>query len=183
MKENYFYLLKYGLAILFFFCTITTFAQQNVFSGKVIDENDQPLPGATIRVRGSNTAIATDTKGAFTFRNAQNAVHITVNFVGYDALEQDIDAGRTATIQMHPNAASLSEVVVIGYGTQKKSDVTGSITTVSSKDFNPGPVTNPLQQIEGQAAGVTVTQTGSQPGSTTCRRGLRSGMSARNHRP
>ena len=71
---------------------------------------------------------------------------------------------RQVTIQLVPNQKSLSEVVVVGYGTAKKSDLTGSVSNLLAKDLNPGPVTNPLQQLQGKAAGVNITQVGDEPG-------------------
>lgn len=166
MKENYFYFFKYGLSILLLIFSINVFAQGGSFSGKVVDEHDQPLPGATIRVKGTTTSVGADIKGAFRISSTQASITVVVSFIGYDVLEKNINANQPETIRMNPNAAALSEVVVVGYGTAKRSDVTGAITTVSSKDFNAGPITNPLQQIQGHAAGVVVTQTGSEPGST-----------------
>jgi TonB-linked SusC/RagA family outer membrane protein len=166
MKENYFYLFKYGLSILLLICAVNTFAQQGPFTGKVVDDTDHPVPGASVHIKGTTTATVTDGNGQFRINSNQNNITVIVNFIGYVTVEKEIKAGQPVTIQMRLNGASLDEVVVVGYGTSKKSDVTGAITTVSSKDFNAGPITNPLQQLEGHAAGVVITQTGSEPGSS-----------------
>jgi TonB-linked SusC/RagA family outer membrane protein len=159
------YLFKYGLTVLFLICAISTFAQKSAFTGKVIDESSQPLPGATIRIKGTNQSTVTDTKGMFTFPgNNQSAIAVTVSFVGYDVTEKIITANEPVTIQLVPNQSKLNEVVVVGYGTAKKSDLTGSVSNIGSKDLNPGPVTNPLQQLAGKAAGVDINQVGSEPG-------------------
>ncbi|WP_158826838.1 SusC/RagA family TonB-linked outer membrane protein [Mucilaginibacter lacusdianchii] len=161
---NKIYLFKYGLAMLFFFCALSSFAQ-NVFTGRVLDETNQPLPGATVRVKETGQSTVTDNNGAFTIRNiAQASVTISVSFVGYDVTEKAITQGQSATVQLKPNSRSLTDVVVVGYGTARKSDLTGSVSNVGSKDLNPGPITNPLQQLEGKAAGVDITQSGSEPG-------------------
>jgi TonB-linked SusC/RagA family outer membrane protein len=165
MKKNYFfYLFKYGLALLMLTCAINVFAQQSSFTGKVVDENAQPLPGATVSVKGTNQSFSTDSKGEFRITMGQTALTVSVTYVGYDVSERVIIAGQNVNIQLRPNAKALSEVVVVGYGTAKKSDLTGAVTNISNKDFNQGPVTNPLQQLSGRAAGVAITQTGSEPG-------------------
>jgi TonB-dependent starch-binding outer membrane protein SusC len=159
------YLFKYGLTVLFLICAISTFAQKSAFTGKVIDESNQPLPGATIRVKGTDQSTVTDLNGKFTIpANNQSAMVVIVNFIGYDAMEKTIVAGEPVTIQLVPNQKSLSEVLVVGYGTVRKKDATGSVSNIGAKDLNPGPSTNPLQQLTGKAAGVTITQTGSEPG-------------------
>lgn len=159
------YLFKYGLTVLFLICAISVFAQKSAFTGKVLDESAQPLPGATIRVKGTTQTTVTDPKGMFAIPgNSQSAIVVTVSFVGYDAIEKIITANEPVTIQLVPNQAKLNEVVVVGYGTAKKSDLTGSVSNIGAKDLNPGPVTNPLQQLAGKAAGVDITQVGSEPG-------------------
>lgn len=157
-------LFKYGLTMLFYLCATFSFAQKSPFAGKVVDENNQPLPGAVIRVKGTDQATSSDVNGAFQVNSTQQAIVVTVSFIGYDVAEKSMVANQPLTIQMLPNSKSLSEVVVVGYGTQKKSDLTGAVTNLGAKDLNPGPITNPLQQLAGRAAGVSVTQTGSEPG-------------------
>jgi TonB-linked SusC/RagA family outer membrane protein len=158
-------LFKYGLTVLFFLLATLTFAQKAPFTGKVVDENNQPLPGAVVRVKGTSVATATDVNGAFQVSsNQQQAIIITVSFIGYDVAEKSLVANQPLTVQMAPNAKSLSEVVVVGYGTSRKSDITGAVSNVSAKDLNPGPITNPLQQLAGKAAGVNISQVGSEPG-------------------
>jgi len=159
-------LFKYGLTVLFFLCVTLSFAQNTPFTGKVVDENNQPLPGAVVRIKGTETATATDINGGFRINSSQQAIVVTVSFVGYDVAEKSLVANQPLTIQMQPNSKSLSEVVVVGYGTSKKSDLTGAVTNLGTKDLNPGPITNPLQQLSGRAAGVTITQTGSEPGAS-----------------
>jgi TonB-linked SusC/RagA family outer membrane protein len=146
---------------------LSSFAQTNTFSGKVVDENNQPLSGATIRIKGQQRAIATGSSGDFVLNNISQATIVVVaSYTGFDTEEKTLLAGRPATIQLQSKAGSLSQIVVVGYGTAKKGDVTGAVSSINSKDFNPGPVTSPLQQIAGKAPGVVITQTGSEPGST-----------------
>ena len=159
------YLFKYGLTVLLLICAVSVFAQSGTFSGKVVDETAQPLPGATVRVKGTNQSASTDVNGKFSFPgNNQSAVAVTVSFVGYDVLEKVITINEPVTIQLVPNQKALSEVVVVGYGTVRKTDLTGSVSNLGAKDLNPGAVTSPLQELSGKAAGVVINQIGSEPG-------------------
>jgi len=159
------YLFKYGLTLLLFICAMSAFAQSNSFTGKVLDETSQPLPGATVRIKGTDQLTTTDANGKFSFpKSNQSAIVVNVTFVGYDEAEKIVSANEPVTIQLVPNQKSLSEVVVIGYGTVKKTDLTGAVTNLTAKDLDPGAVTNPLQQLVGKAPGVEITQVGSEPG-------------------
>ncbi|MBE7171089.1 MAG: SusC/RagA family TonB-linked outer membrane protein [Williamsia sp.] len=168
MKKSYLCVFSgCSFAFLFLFSSISLFAQQAPLSGKVVDENNQPLQGATVRVKGQNQSFSTGADGAFRLANInQSSVTVTISFVGYDTDEKILRANQPLTVQLRQNAGSLSQVVVIGYGTAKRSDLTGAISSISAKDLNPGPVTSPLQQIAGRASGVAITQTGSEPGSS-----------------
>jgi TonB-linked SusC/RagA family outer membrane protein len=163
MKKIYF--LRYYLMLVFICLCNWVIAQSGTITGRVIDETNQPLPGATVHVKGTAQSTVTDANGKFTFPgNNQSAVTVVITFIGYDALEKAISANETTTIQLVPNQKTLSEVVVIGYGTAKKNDLTGAVASISSKDLNPGSMTNPLQELSGKAAGVNVTEVGSEPG-------------------
>lgn len=160
------YLFKYGLTVLLFLCAITVFAQNGRFSGKVVDEQGQPLPGATIKVKGSTQSTSTDMSGKFSLNNNDNlpALTVTVTFIGYEPLDRTLTKDESMTIALVPNQKSLSEVVVVGYGTVKKTDLTGSVSNLSTKDLNPGAVTSPLDQLQGKAAGVNISEVGNEPG-------------------
>lgn len=162
---NKVYLFKYGLSVLFLICTLTTFAQKVRFSGTVVDERNLPLPGATVVVKETNQSMTTDKDGGFSVANSSlQSLSVTVSFLGFDATERILIANQPLKIALIPNQRSLAEVVVVGYGTLRKKDLTGSVSTVGAKDLNPGAVTNPLQQLDGKAAGVNITQVGSEPG-------------------
>ncbi|WP_295674567.1 SusC/RagA family TonB-linked outer membrane protein [uncultured Mucilaginibacter sp.] len=159
------YLFKYGLTILLLICAFSVFAQKSTFAGKVVDETAQPLPGATVRVKGTDKSTTTDLNGKFTLPGSdQSAIVVTITYIGYDTMEKVMTANEPVTIQLIPNQKALSEVVVVGYGTVKKTDLTGSVSNLGSKDLNPGAVTSPLQELEGKAAGVNINQVGSEPG-------------------
>jgi TonB-linked SusC/RagA family outer membrane protein len=162
---NKVYLFKYGLSVLFLICTLTTFAQKARFSGTVVDERNLPLPGATVVVKETGQSMTTDKDGGFSIaNNSLQSLSVTVSFLGFDATERILIANQSLKIALIPNQRSLSEVVVVGYGTVRKKDLTGAVSTVGAKDLNPGAVTNPLQQLDGKAAGVNITQVGSEPG-------------------
>lgn len=162
---NKVYLFKYGLSMLFLICAFSTFAQSNRFTGTVVDEQNLPLPGSTVRVKETGQTSVTDKDGVFSITDAtRQQLTISVTFVGYQTIEKVVTANQPAKFNLVPAARSLADVVVVGYGTVRKKDLTGSVSTVGSKDLNPGAVTNPLQQLDGKAAGVNITQVGSEPG-------------------
>ncbi len=168
MKRIYFF--KYGLTMLFLINAFIAFAQNASVSGKVVDEKSQPLPGASVTIDGTTLGATTDVDGNYRINGVQPGTYsLTAQFVGYTPLKKSVTVSGSANVQanfqVQPTAQALNEVVVVGYGTVRKSDVTGAVTNLGSKDLNPGPITNPLQQIAGKAAGVNISQVGSEPGS------------------
>lgn len=133
-------------------------------SGKVLDEANQPLPGATVVLKNSNQSVITDFDGKFDFLvSTQNAV-FNVSFLGYKTKEVSANGKTTLDIKLEPESESLNTVVVIGYGEVKSKDLTGSISTVKLGDLSKQPVANVGDAIQGRAAGVQVITSG-QPGS------------------
>lgn len=168
LKMKHFYLLRQTLLLLLCFPAFSGFTQTASLTGTVRDETNRPLPGATVNVKDLSKGTTTDAEGNFTLGGLKPGSHtVTVRFIGYQETTRVINISGVTRVsfQLQPSATTLAQVVVVGYGTQKRQDVTGSVTTVSSKDLNPGPITSPLQQISGRAAGVVVSQTGSEPGS------------------
>jgi len=135
-------------------------------SGTITDENGEGLPGATVFQKGnSENGTVTDIEGNFKLTVSDDAVLI-VSFVGYKTQEVLVQGKTTIKISLEPDFANLDEVVVVGYGTQKKSDVTGSVYSVPQNRLSNLPVTNLSQSLEGTVAGLNVTQSSSVPGST-----------------
>jgi TonB-linked SusC/RagA family outer membrane protein len=166
MKKTY--LLKYVFLLFFVFSAATVFAQTGVISGKVLDETNQPLPGATVTVKGTQKGAGTDASGNFRLTGVANGtVTLEVSFIGYTSTEKTITVSGNVTVNfsLRPTTNDLNEVVVIGYGTEKKKDLTGSIATVTAKDFNTGDVTTPEQLIQGKVAGVSIISNDGSPGS------------------
>ena len=166
MKKTY--LIKYVFLLFFVLSSAAVFAQSSAISGKVFDEANQPLPGATVTVKGTQKSTSTDGNGNFRLTGLANGtVTLQISFVGYVPSERvvNVSGNVSVTVGLKPTANDLNEVVVIGYGTEKKKDLTGSIATVSAKDFNTGDVTTPEQLIQGKVAGVSIISNDGSPGS------------------
>jgi TonB-linked outer membrane protein, SusC/RagA family len=142
----------------------TAYAQDLKVTGKVTDaSNGSPLIGATVYVKGTTNGTATDLDGMFSL-NAPKGSTLVISSVGYTTQEVAI-TGATVNVLLAVSTQQLQEVVVIGYGTVKKSDATGSVVAVSSDDFNKGAITSPQDLLVGKSAGVVITNAGGAPGS------------------
>ncbi|MGN1237631.1 MAG: SusC/RagA family TonB-linked outer membrane protein [Muribaculaceae bacterium] len=142
-------------------------------SGTVLDETSEPLIGASVIAQGSTTGAATDFDGKFKITVSQNVKNLEITYVGYEKAVVAIPVSGNLEIKLKPNAQVMEEVVVIGYGVQKKDDLTGSISTVGEKDFNQGLISSPEQLVNGKVAGVQIVNSGGSPtaGSTIRIRG------------
>ena len=156
-------------------------AQQSVLTGKVTDSSSgETLPGVSIVVKGTTNGTITNMDGIFTLGVNKGDV-VQFSFVGYKAQEIVANGQKNLIIALAIDNAELDEVVVIGYGQVKKSDATGAVSTVSSKDFNKGGVSSPQDLIVGKSAGTVITSAGGAPGSgATIRIRGGSSMSASN---
>ena len=137
--------------------------QAGVVKGQVTDKNGEGVIGATVKVKDAATGTVTDFDGNFTL-NVNGAGTLVVSYIGYLTKEVPFTVGQTFNISIEEDATALDEVVVVGYGVQKKSDVTGSVTSINKERLSKLPVTNVLQAVQGAAAGVTITQGSSIPG-------------------
>ena len=151
------------LFILFSFLQ-TLVAQSQTVTGKVVDPQGNGVPGATVTVRGTNTATQTATDGTFRIQAADNATLVFTS-IGFGTLE--VSAANAANVTLQTTTSNLNEVVVTGYGTARRRDLTGSVASVREKDFNKGVLTSPDQLIQGKAAGVLVINNTGQPGGST----------------
>lgn len=140
---------------------------QKTLKGTVILQDNTPVVGATVKLLPSNQIIITNSEGEFVFENAPAKGEIVVNYVGYLNKTISYTNYNTLTIVLDPSIKELDEVVVVGYGVQKKSDLTGSIVGVQSKDFTQGANVNALQLLNGKAPGVNISQTSAAPGAGT----------------
>lgn len=151
----------------FMLVTLVAAAQTRLLKGKVVDETQSPLTGATIKVKGTTTATTTDPEGSFSLNISNDAKFLEVSYIGY-ALKEVPIAGNDMTITLEPSTdQGLEEVVVIGYGTARKKDLTGSMVTIGAKNFNKGIMTSPDQLIQGKTPGVMVINNTGQPGGST----------------
>lgn len=137
------------------FAGISAWAQGTV-TGTVTAANDEPLIGATVLVKGTSVGTSTDIDGKYSIAAAQGKT-LVVSYVGYTTQEVPVK-GSTVNIVLKEDTALLDEVVVIGYGTMTRKDVTGSITTVNAKDLNVGAYTDPGQLLQGKVPGLVVVQ-------------------------
>jgi len=138
--------------------------QKQTVSGIITDENGMPLPGASILEEGTKNGMVTDFDGKYKLTVESSASVIIVSFVGYK-VKKVVANQSVINIQLAPDATDLQEIVVVGYGTTARKDVTGAVSSIAAKDMNQGAIVNPLQLIAGKAAGVNITQMGSEPGS------------------
>lgn len=161
------YLKQWMLLCAMLITSSIAFAQTGSITGKVFDETNQPMPAATVVVQGTPKSTSTDINGSYKLTGLKNGtLTLEFRFLGYVTVTRVVELNGTATVSvtLKPNTKSLNEVVVIGYGTARKKDLTGSVTTITSKDFNQGPVTTPEQLIQGKVAGVQITSNSGAPG-------------------
>ena len=150
-----FYLLIVGFC---FFCSFLS-AQTRKISGQVTDaKSGETLIGVSVLVKGTSLGTSTDTNGKFSLNISGNAAVLVINYVGY--LKEEVNAAGQTQIQIKltPNETALNEIVVIGYGTVKKRDLTGSVVSVKGEDIAKVPSSNPLESIQGKVPGVDVTR-------------------------
>lgn len=144
--------------------TDVSVAQQNqTCKGNVKDANGEPIIGASVLVKGTTNGTITDLDGNFTLKNVKKGDRLSISFVGYVPQEVTYNGG-ALNVTLKEDTKTLDEVVVVGYGTQKKVNLTGSISTLDTKEIEARPVTNVSQALAGMAAGVTVTSSSNQPG-------------------
>ncbi|MGE0590674.1 MAG: SusC/RagA family TonB-linked outer membrane protein, partial [Cyclobacteriaceae bacterium] len=132
-------------------------------SGKVIDESNVGLPGVNILERGTTNGTITDIDGNYAITVQDNSV-LVFSFVGYLTQEISVNSATVINVSLQPDVQALQEVVVIGYGTVNKSDLTGSVSSLRSGDLNPGANVSVDQMMQGRAAGVQISQSSSEPG-------------------
>jgi len=137
--------------------------QSNTITGVVVDANGEPIIGANVVVKGTTNGTITDIDGRFSLEAPGNAV-LSISYIGYNA--QDVKIGNRSSIKiaLKEDTQDLDEVIVVGYGTQKKSDLTGAVSSVKTAELQQTPMTSIDQGLVGRASGVLVTQTSGMPG-------------------
>src|SRR5690606_15307174 len=138
--------------------------QDKTISGTIVDENDQPLPGATVMVKGTTQGTTANFDGEFSLTLPSGSEILVVTYIGY--LTQEIAPGSQSELQIQPlpDATNLQEVVVICYGTQKKNDLVGAISSVKSEERVLSSTPSIGQALQGRVSGLQIVQNSAQPG-------------------
>ena len=147
--------------------TNSVYAQGLKVTGKITDEStNEALSGASISIKGSAKGTTADAAGQYSIAVPSTNTILEFKFVGYASKTVTVGSQSNINVTLSPNAADLEQVVVVGYGTQKKADVTGSVKSVGSAAFNKGIINSPEQLLQGKVAGVNVTSATGEPGGT-----------------
>ncbi len=165
MKLKFYSLVTKQVTVLFalLLCTGLLFAQRTISGSVVDDENGEPLIGASILVKGTTTGVITDLNGGFKLLLPEGSDQLEVSYTGYSTKTVDVGAQDNYEIRLS-SGTELEEVVVVGYGSVQKKDVTGAISQVGEEDFNKGFNTTPEQLIQGKVSGVQIVGNSGAPG-------------------
>ncbi|WP_158862539.1 TonB-dependent receptor [Maribellus comscasis] len=142
-------------------------SQQEKVEGKALDDTGQPLPGVTVMVKGTSQGTVTDVNGSFSFSDLPENATLIFSFVGMISQEIEVGNQTTLSVTMKTDAIGIEEVVAIGYGTQRKENVTGSMETASSEQLENKPIISVGQALQGEMSGISIRQSDGQPGSST----------------
>lgn len=153
------------LLLIFLGMAVLSFGQGRTITGVVTSsDTKESLPGASVQVKGTTTATLTDMDGYYSLKIPDGPVTLTFSFVGYEPQDIVITTQIKVDVALNPTKVALEEVVVIGYGTVKKSDLTGSVASVKAEDITKITSANPVQSLQGRVSGVQVTSTSGTPG-------------------
>jgi iron complex outermembrane receptor protein len=152
------------LCVLF---TQTAFSQSKTITGTITDDKGAPVQGATVTVKGSKSGTSTGADGTFTLAISPTATTLTISSVGFTTQDVSISGQTTIAVSLVTSQSSMNEVVVIGYGTARRKDVTGSVASVQAKDFNQGTIASPDQLLQNKTPGVEIATSSGQPGGGT----------------
>ncbi len=155
---------RYATTLLLVMFSIVTFAQERTLSGKVVDENGDPLPGVAVLVKGTTKGGTTNFDGEYKITLSEGETTLVVSYIGYKTQEVSVGNQSIIDFALEVDAEQLDEVVVIGYGSVKKEDATGSVAAVNASDFNQGAITSPQEQLQGKVAGVNISTNSGEPG-------------------
>lgn len=158
----------YGLAFIVALCMlpIMNAQAQHAIKGRVVDESGKGFPGASIQVKGTSIGTKTNEDGYYSLNVPDINAVLVFSYIGYVSKEVKAAGQSSLNVDLSPNAEALSEVVVVGYGTQRKESVTGSVASISGSDLNQVPTPNISQALQGRLPGVQLAQTSTRPGAT-----------------
>lgn len=143
---------------------LSVHAQTQTVKGTVVDETGAPVARATVRIKGERQATTSADDGSYVLNNVKNGAVIVISYTGYEEQEIPLSAGGLDRIQLKRKDVSLDDVIVVGYGSRKRSEVTGAITSVKAADLLLTPVANLAQGLQGRVAGLQITQNNAAPG-------------------
>lgn len=169
--------LLYACILPLLLVSLQVVAQEKLVTGRVTDTKNAPIADASVTAKGSSIGTATQADGTFQLRVPTATTTLVISSVGFGTMEVAIGNG-PVNVSLEQANTTLNEVVVVGYGTARKKDLTGSVTTVSAKDFQKGAITTPEQLIAGKVAGVSIISNGGAPGAGSTIR-IRGGSSLR----
>ena len=149
------------------FSFLQTMAQQRTITGTVTSKEGTPLSDASVLVVGQKTGVRTGADGTFSLNVPANAKQLQISYVGSETQKVNIVSISTIAVSLQSSEQALADVVVVGYGTARKRDLTGSVSSVQAKDFNKGTYTSADQLIQGKASGIQITNNSGQPGGPT----------------
>ena len=152
------FLRKTFLTLIAILMAIPAFAQNIDVSGTVVDKDGEPLIGATVIISGSSKGTATDIDGNYTLKNVDPKARIIFSYIGYNSLEEQVDGRTTINVVLTDNAELLEEVVVVGYGVMKRTDLTGAVSTVGTEKLNAKGAPSILEALQGTTPGVSITK-------------------------
>jgi len=151
---------------LLLFCSVAAWAQDITVTGHVTDESGLPVPGASVLIKGTTTGTATDFDGNFSIQASSTAT-LVVSYLGYASREVNVDGQTNLQVALEPSTETMEEIVVVGYGTQKKTLVTGAISKITARELEAQPLVRVEQSLQGRASGVTIFANAGQPGSAS----------------
>lgn len=157
-------MIRYLLATLTLVLLSVSLQAQVLVKGTVTDESGVGMPGVNIVIKGTTSGTTSDSDGKYSIQVSGNQIVLVYSFIGHLTQEQTVNGRTIIDVSMPFSASELSEIIVVGYGTQKKSDITGSIVRVTEESLREVPVANISQALQGRAAGVEINSTSSRPG-------------------
>ncbi|MEP7229128.1 MAG: SusC/RagA family TonB-linked outer membrane protein [Ginsengibacter sp.] len=153
--------------VLVCFCFFQTIAQQRTITGTVSAKDGAPLVDASIIVAGQQTGVRTGKDGTFSINVPSSAKQLLISYVGLENQRVDITSSSEVSVTLEGSSQSLESVVIVGYGSVKKKDLTGAVSTIKAKDFNQGAIASPDQLLQGKVPGLEITNNSGQPGAAT----------------
>lgn len=155
--------LKTGILLFLLIISAPLFGQNIQIRGQITGETGEPIPGASVLVKGTTIGTAADLDGQYTLSVAGNSI-LVFSFIGYEAKEVSVGNQTVINVSLQPTLSDLEEVVVVGYGTQRRSDLTGSVSSVKSEQLTAYPAIDGVQALQGRAAGVQIQANNGAPG-------------------